>query len=66
MSGGVKGTRPHMVILDEVADFAKETDEDRKQRIYRETHDARGNYFNNPNRAQRRHIAATWKNKGKR
>ena len=46
--------------------FVKEAEDDKAQRIYRETHDSRGHYFNNPNRAQRRHIAASWKNKGKR
>ena len=46
--------------------FVKETEKDKAERKYRETHDAQGRYFNSPNRGQRRHIAASWKNKGKR
>lgn len=69
----MRGQMPALVIYDELvseqqeqAGFTKETEDDKAQRIYRETHDSRGHYFNNPNRAQRRHIAASWKNKGKR
>ena len=42
-------------------EFVRETPEQIEQREYRATHDAQGNHFPNPNRRQRRHIAATWR-----
>lgn len=43
--------------------FTKEDEATHAERKYRESHDATGHYFNQPNRAQRRHIKASWKNK---
>lgn len=48
---------------EQAAAFIKEDEATRADRVYRESHDATGHYFNQPNRAQRRHIKASWKNK---
>lgn len=47
-------------------EFVRETPEQVELRKYREEHDAQGNHFPNPNRRQRRHIAATWRGHDRR